>query len=116
MAKINKKDSRIRRHYRVRATVSGTETRPRLAVYRSNKAIYVQVIDDINAKTLASSSTKTLKLVGNNIENSKKVGLDIAAQMKKLKIDNVVFDRGGYLYHGKVKAIAEEVRNQGIKI
>ncbi len=114
--KLNKKDSRIRRHYRVRAKIHGTEQRPRLSVYKSNKALYVQLIDDVNSKTIASSSTKSLKLKGNNIKNSKKIGKDIAKKIKKLKIKEIVFDRGGYIYHGKIKAVADTIRDEGIKI
>ncbi len=114
--KLSKKDARIRRHYRIREKIQGTNERPRLSVYKSNKALYVQLINDIDSKTIASSSTKSLKLKGNNIENSKKVGKDIAKKIKKLKIKEIVFDRGGYIYHGKIKAIAETIREEGIKI
>ncbi len=113
---LNKKQARIRRHHRVRNKVSGTAERPRLSVFKSNTAIYVQVIDDSNSKTLASSSTKTLKLSNSNIENATKVGKDIAKKLKKLKVTELVFDRGGYIYHGKVKAVADAVREEGIKI
>ncbi len=108
--------SRLRRHKRVRKTISGTKECPRLDVFRSNKEIYVQVIDDENKVTLASSSSKSLKLAnGGNIEAAKLVGKDIASQCKKAKINNVVFDRGGYQYHGRVAALAQAAREAGLE-
>ena len=98
--------ARQRRHARVRKTISGTATSPRLNVFRSNKEIYAQVIDDNKGVTLASSSSKILKVNGGNIEGAKAVGKDIAEKCKKAKIEKVVFDRGGYLYHGRVAALA----------
>ena len=106
--KESKNVARLRRHKRVRKTVSGTPEMPRLNVFRSNKEIYVQVIDDTNGVTLASSSSKVLKVNGGNIEGAKLVGKDIAEKCKKAKIERVVFDRGGYLYHGRVAALAED--------
>ncbi len=107
--------ARLRRHKRVRKNISGTESRPRLNVFRSNKEIYVQVIDDEKQITLASSSSKILKVNGSNIEGAKAVGKDIAEKCQKLKIKNVVFDRGGYLYHGRVEALAESARANGLE-
>ena len=107
--------ARLRRHKRVRNNISGTKSRPRLNVFRSNKEIYVQVIDDEKQITLASSSSKSLKINGGNIEGAKKVGEDIAQKCKKLKIKTVVFDRGGYLYHGRVKALADSARENGLE-
>ncbi len=116
MAKKTKKQARQARHYRVRNKISsGTSSRPRLSVFKSNTSIYVQLIDDSKGLTLASSSSKKLNLPNNNVENSKKVGQDIAKKINDLGIKEIVFDRGGFLYHGKVKALAEEVRNSGIK-
>ncbi len=113
--KESKNVARLRRHERVRKTVSGTPECPRLNVFRSNKEIYVQVIDDVNGVTLASSSSKVLKVNGGNIEGAKAVGKDIATKCKKAKIERVVFDRGGYLYHGRVAALADAAREVGLE-
>ena len=107
---------RLKRHARIRNKISGTAECPRLSVFRSNKGIYVQVIDDVNGTTLASSSSVVLKLKnGGNVEGAKAVGKDIAEKCKKLKIKKVVFDRGGYLYHGRVAALAEAARENGLE-
>ena len=107
---------RIARHYRVRNKISGTEQRPRLNVFRSNKNIYAQIIDDTKGVTLVSSSSLELKLTnGGNIEGAQAVGKDIAAKAKKAKITKVVFDRGGYLYHGRVEALANAARENGLE-
>jgi len=108
------KDSRrtkIRR--RIRATVSGSAQKPRLAVFRSNKEIYAQVIDDITGNTLASASSKDVK--GTKIDQATQVGKLISEKSQAAGISNVVFDRGGYLYHGRVKALAEGARESGLK-
>lgn len=107
--------ARVARHKRIRKNLHGTSSTPRLCVFRSNKDIYVQIIDDEEGKTLVSVSGKELKLNGVNIENAKKVGEEIAARAKKAKIKTVVFDRGGYLYHGVVKALAESAREKGLE-
>lgn len=109
--------ARLRRHARVRNKISGTPEVPRLNVFRSNNGIYVQVIDDTTGKTLVSSSTVELKIKnGGNIEAAKLVGKDIAEKCKKAKINKVVFDRGGYLYHGRVSALADAAREAGLEI
>lgn len=109
--------ARLRRHARVRKNISGTSEMPRLNVFRSNKGIYAQVIDDVTGTTLVSSSSRSLKLSnGGNIEAAKAVGKDIAEQCKKAKINKVVFDRGGYLYHGRVSALADAAREAGLEI
>ena len=114
--KVDRNAERLRRHCRVRAKVSGTSEAPRLCVYRSNKNIEVQVIDDTKGVTLASSSSESLKISnGNNIEGAKLVGADIAKKCLALGIENVVFDRGGYIYHGRVAAVAEAARENGLK-
>lgn len=113
--KESKNASRIKRHERIRKTISGTADTPRLCVFRSNNCIYAQIIDDVASKTLASSSSLELKIKGNNLETAKAVGKDIATKAKSLKIKNVVFDRGGYLYHGRVAALAESARENGLK-
>ena len=107
--------ARLRRHARVRKTISGTQEQPRLNVFRSNKEIYAQVIDDVNGITLASSSSKMLGINGGNIEGAAAVGKDIAEKCKKAKIEKVVFDRGGYLYHGRVEALANAARENGLE-
>ena len=113
--KESKNVARLRRHARIREKISGTKECPRLNVFRSNSEIYVQVIDDEKQVTLASSSSKILKINGGNIEGAKAVGKDIAEKCKKLKIEKVVFDRGGYLYHGRVEALADAARENGLE-
>ncbi len=100
----------------IRKRLSGSAERPRLSVYRSNKAIYVQVIDDVTGKTLvsASSSSKDFSAAGTKIEQSKEVGKLIAEKAKAAGISKVVFDRNGYLYHGRVKSLAEGAREGGL--
>lgn len=112
--KYSKSEARKRRHYRVRNKVSGTAERPRLNVFKSNSYFYAQIIDDVNGVTLVSSSTIKMKL-NNNIEAAKAVAKDIAEKAVAKKITNVVFDRGGYLFHGKVKAFAESAKENGMK-
>jgi len=108
--------ARLRRHSRVRNKVSGTAEMPRLNVFRSNENIFVQIIDDTKGNTLVSSSSVELKLKnGGNVEAAKLVGKDIAEKAKKAKIKKVVFDRGGYLYHGRVEALAEAARENGLE-
>ena len=111
---------RERRKLRIRKKVEGTPERPRLSVFRSSKHIYAQVIDDVSGKTLAHASTLSKDLKGsldedNKVEAAKKVGALIAKICLEKKIDKVVFDRNGYLYHGRVKALAEAAREAGLK-
>ena len=109
--------SRRKIRYRIRRKISGTPQKPRLSVFRSNSEIYVQLIDDVNGATLASASSKSADIVAqkvNKVEKSKLVGAAIAVKAKELGLDTVVFDRGGYLYHGRVKAIAEGAREGGL--
>ena len=106
--------ARVRKHVRVRAKVSGTAEKPRLCVFRSNKNIEAQIIDDTKGITLVSSSSTQLKLEnGGNCEAAAKVGADLAAKAKGIEI--VAFDRGGYLYHGRVAALADAAREGGLK-
>ena len=113
--KLDKNVSRLRRHARVRAKLSGTTEAPRLCVYRSNKNIEAQIIDDTKGVTLVSSSSMALKLEnGSNVEAAGKVGKDIAEKALAKKIKKVVFDRSGYIYHGRVKALAEAAREAGL--
>ena len=116
--KTSRNEARKARHARIRNKVSGTSELPRLCVYRSLKNISVQIIDDEKGVTLVSASSldKSLKIKnGGNVEASKLVGADIAKKAKKAKITKVVFDRGGYLYHGRVKALAEAARENGLE-
>lgn len=116
--KENRNKVRLARHERVRNKVSGTTDAPRLNVFRSNSNIFAQIIDDSEGKTLVSASSidKELKLEnGGNIEAATKVGELLAKRAKKAKISKVVFDRGGYLYHGRVKALAEAARENGLE-
>ncbi len=116
IVKESRNDMRKRRHARVRNTINGTAECPRLNVFRSNTQIFAQIIDDVKGVTLASSSSVELKIKnGGNVEGAKVVGKDIAEKAKKLKIKRVVFDRGGYLYHGRVEALAEAARENGLE-
>ena len=114
--KTDRKMERRRRHIRVRRKVSGTAERPRLCVYRSNANIYAQIIDDVAGKTLVSASTldKEVKTKYANKEAAKEVGALIAKRALEKNIKDVVFDRGGYIYHGVVKELAEAARNGGL--
>jgi large subunit ribosomal protein L18 len=113
--KPSKNVSRLRRHARVRAKISGTAEKPRLCLYRSNKNIEVQLIDDVKGVTLVASSSVALKLEnGSNIEAAKAIGKDVAEKALKANIKTIVFDRSGYLYHGRVKALAEAAREAGL--
>ena len=116
ITKTNRKIERARRHARVRRKISGTAERPRLCVYRSNTNLYVQVIDDVAGKTLVSASTldKEVKTKYANKEAAKEVGALIAKRALEKNIKDVVFDRGGYIYHGVVKELAEAARNGGL--
>lgn len=108
--------ARMRRHARVRKTVSGTAEVPRLNVFRSNSNIFAQIINDENGTTLVSSSSVSLKLKnGGNVEGAKEVGADIAKKAVKAGIKEVVFDRGGYQYHGRVEALAQAARENGLE-
>ena len=115
--KTDRKMERTRRHIRVRRKVSGTAQRPRLCVYRSNTNLYVQIIDDVEAKTMVATSTldKEIKTKYANKEAAKELGTLIAKKAKDKKIETVVFDRGGYIYHGVVKELAEAAREGGLK-
>jgi len=114
---LTKSERRQRIQYRVRKIVSGTAARPRLSVFRSNKEIYTQLIDDVNGITLlaASSKDKGVDTKGTNIEVATAVGKLVAEKALKAGIDTVTFDRGGYLYHGRIKSLAEGARAAGLK-
>ncbi len=115
--KTDRKMERTRRHIRVRRKISGTADRPRLCIYRSNTNLYVQIIDDVAGNTLVSASTldKEVKTKHANKEAAKELGTLIAKKAADKKIETVVFDRGGYIYHGVVKELAEAAREGGLK-
>jgi len=113
--KESKNVMRVKRHKKIRQNLSGTNTTPRLCVFRSNTTIYAQLIDDVKGVTLASSSSKELKLKNNNLEAAAAVGKDIAEKAKSAKIKKVVFDRSGYLYHGRIEALANAARENGLE-
>ena len=117
VSKIDKNAQRLKRHIRVRGKISGTPERPRLNVFRSNANIYAQIIDDVNGVTLAAASTLDKEFEGatGNCEAAKKVGMMVAERAKAKGIDAVVFDRGGYIYHGRVAALAEGAREGGLE-
>jgi len=117
VSKINKNAMRLKRHVRVRGKVSGTPERPRLNVFRSNANIYAQIIDDVNGVTLVAANTleKDFEGATGNAEAAKKVGQLIAERAKAKGIEEVVFDRGGYIFHGRVAALAEGARENGLK-
>lgn len=114
--KKNSETQRQKIRYRIRKTISGTAEIPRLAVYKSNKGIYCQAIDDVKGHTLCYASTKDKSIKkGSKTELAKQVGSMIAEKIKALNISTIVFDRGGYLYHGRVKALADAAREGGLK-
>ena len=117
VSKTDRKLERTRRHARVRTKVSGTAERPRLCVYRSNTNLYAQIIDDVAGNTLVSASTldKEVKTKKSNIEAAKEVGTLIAKRATAKNIKNVVYDRGGYIYHGIIKELAEAAREGGLE-
>ena len=121
MIKIqSRNDARLKRHMRIRKNLSGTASKPRLSVFRSNKYIYVQIINDDEGKTLVSASTKEKAVAENlkntcNVEAAQFLGKTIAERALEKGIDTIVFDRGGYAYHGKVKALADAARDAGLK-
>lgn len=117
ISKTDRKAERVRRHARVRNKISGTAECPRLCVFRSNTGVYAQIIDDVKGVTLVSASTldKDVKNKHANKEAAREVGTLIAKRASEKKISNVVFDRGGYIYHGVVKELAEAAREGGLK-
>ncbi len=119
---IEKNKLRLRRTRRIKRRLFGTSERPRLVVYRSHKHIYAQLVDDASGTTLVASSTQKKELKAlissakSKVDAGKSVGMDLAAEAKKKKISSAIFDRNGYLYHGRVKAVAEGARENGLKI
>jgi large subunit ribosomal protein L18 len=116
MSKLSTREQRLRRHRRVRGKVRGTAERPRLAVFRSNRGVFAQLVDDDAGKTIAASSWVGLpkSFKGDKTEQATEVGKRLAEAGKKAGVESVVFDRGGYLYHGRVKALAEGAREGGL--
>ncbi|MNI64039.1 50S ribosomal protein L18 [compost metagenome] len=120
---INKSDknkARLKRHLRVRKKIEGTTARPRLNIFRSSKHMYAQIIDDTNGVTIVAASTQDKELKesvsnGGNVDSARKVGELIAKRAKEQGVDKVVFDRGGYLYHGRVQALADAAREAGLE-
>ena len=114
---VKNRNLRHKRKIRIRKKINGLDTKPRLAIYKSNKNIYVQAIDDLNHKTIATSSSlsKDLKSENLSLETAKKVGELMGDKLNELGISEAVFDRGGYIYHGRVKALADAIREKGIK-
>lgn len=118
ITKGDKNKARIKRHLRVRKKIKGTAERPRLNIFRSSKHMYAQIIDDVKGVTLVSASTKDKELQienGGNVEAAKQVGELIAKRAKANGVEKVVFDRSGYLYHGRVKALADAAREAGLE-
>ena len=116
---LTKADRRQRIKYRIRKRLSGSGDRPRMTVYRSNKQIYVQLVDDVSGQTLVSASSKEKEIATqkvNKIDQAKLVGKRLAEKAKEKGIESVVFDRNGYLYHGRVKNLADAARKSGLKI
>jgi large subunit ribosomal protein L18 len=117
MSVLTKREARIRRHKRVRGKVSGTAERPRLVVFRSNRGIFAQLIDDSAGRTLASAQWTALSgNHANKTEQAREVGMALAANAKQAGVERAVFDRAGYLFHGRVKALAEGAREGGLQI
>ena len=116
LKKVSKNDERLRRHARVRTKVSGTPECPRLCVFRSNAHIHAQIIDDVNKTTLVAASSVDMKLAnGGNVEAAKAVGAELAKRASEKNIKIVVFDRGGYVYHGRIQALADAAREAGLE-
>ena len=116
MSTLSVREARHRRHRRVRGKVFGSAERPRLVVFRSNRGIEAQLVDDLEGKTLAAASWLNLKsFKGSKTEQAAEVGKLLAQNAKKANVETVVFDRGGYLYHGRVKALADAAREGGLK-
>jgi large subunit ribosomal protein L18 len=117
MSKTDRKKARAKVRFRIRKKISGTAERPRLAVHFSNKNVYAQLIDDVAGKTLAATSTldKSVGATGANVKSAAKVGTEIAKRAKAANLESVVFDRGGFFFHGKVKALADAAREGGLQ-
>lgn len=115
MSKISKNEVRLKRNRRVRAKISGTPSRPRLAVFKSLVSLYAQLIDDVAGKTIAQANLKEIAKAKNDVKGAMEVGKLLAKKAKEAKIEEIVFDRSGYRFHGKVKALADGAREGGLK-
>ena len=115
MTILTKREARLRRHRRVRSKIAGTAERPRLAVFRSNRGIFAQLVDDASARTVAAAGWTSVTSSGSKTEQANAVGKALGQAAKKAGIERCVFDRGGYLYHGRVKALAEGAREEGLQ-
>jgi large subunit ribosomal protein L18 len=115
MSVMTKREARRRRHRRVRSKIAGTAERPRLAVFRSNRGIFAQLVDDASGRTLAAAGWTSVASSGSKTEQANAVGKALGQAAKKAGIEHCVFDRGGYLYHGRVQALAEGAREEGLK-
>ncbi|HVB77434.1 MAG TPA: 50S ribosomal protein L18 [Candidatus Nitrosotalea sp.] len=115
LKQFDRKAARVKRHRRVRVRVSGNPQRPRLSVFRSLNHVYAQLIDDVEGRTLAAVSTLALKTGGNDLKAAQTVGREIATRARELGVSSAVFDRGGFLYHGRLKALAEAAREAGLE-
>ncbi len=115
MSSLSVREARLRRHRRVRGKVRGSAERPRLAVYRSNRGIFAQLVDDDSGKTIVSASWTTVESKGDKSEQAAEVGKALAKAAKAAGVETCVFDRGGYLYHGRVKALADGAREGGLQ-
>lgn len=113
---ISKSAKRKKIHLRIRKRIKGSAAKPRLSVFRSNKSIYCQLIDDTSGRTLASASSSEAAADGNKLDQAKAVGKLIADRAKSINIENVYFDRSGYIYHGRIKALAEGARENGLTL
>jgi large subunit ribosomal protein L18 len=113
--RTDRKVNRLKRHKRVRVHVAGTAERPRLAVFRSLNHLYAQLIDDSTSRTVGAASTVAMKAKGNGLVQAQEVGKEIAAKAKAAGVSAVVFDRGGFLYHGRIKALADAAREAGLE-
>ncbi|MCU9935712.1 50S ribosomal protein L18 [Mycoplasmopsis cynos] len=113
--KLSRNAARKQKHFRARYKINGTASKPRLNVFKSHQNFYAQLIDDVKGITLASVSTLSSKEYSGNIESARKIGLLMGDKINKLGFKEVVFDRGGYIFHGRVKAFAESVREKGVK-
>jgi large subunit ribosomal protein L18 len=114
MTVLTKREARMRRHRRVRSKIAGTAERPRLAVFRSNRGIFAQLVDDASGRTLAAAGWTSVASAGSKTDQANAVGKALGQAAKKAGIERCVFDRGGYLYHGRVKALAEGAREEGL--
>ena len=115
MATKSRNQARIKKHLKIRTKISGTPVIPRISVHKSLQSFYAQLIDDTTGKTLASVSTIKDETYGGNIKAAQKVGKELGIKIKQLKIEKIVFDRSGYLYHGRIQAFADAIREEGIK-